>query len=142
MVNMSIGEKIHTKKKDFEKSLINLKKAIDAYKGEPENILYQAALVQYFEISSELAWKLLRDILIREGVENINTPRMVLKEALKAGFIKNGDLWMQVIDDRNKSSHIYDEFLAQSIMRNISDEYEKLFEELKNFVENYTNGQE
>ncbi len=42
---MSIDEKIKAKKKDFEKSLTNLKKAISAYQSETGNILYQASLI-------------------------------------------------------------------------------------------------
>ena len=100
-------------------------------------MIYQAALVQYFEIISELAWKVLRDILIHEGVENVNTPRTVLKEALKAGFIDDGDTWMRVIDDRNKTSHIYSEEIAQDVLLNIENDYEKLFENFKAFLESY-----
>ncbi len=134
---MTINKKIEEKKTDFIQALEQFGKAISAHRNEKEDLLYQAALVQYFEIVSELAWKVLRDILIHEGIENTNTPRSVLKEALKAEFITNGDLWMRVIDDRNKTSHIYSEEIAQDVLKNIDNDYEKLFANLKDFLGSY-----
>ncbi len=134
---MIINEKIDVKTRVFIKAFKLFKDALIVYREERENLIYQAALVQYFEIVSELSWKVLHDILIAEGIENVNTPRVVLKEALKAGFITNGDVWMRVIDDRNKTSHIYSEKIANDVLDNIDNDYEKLFEQLQIFLESF-----
>jgi len=134
---MTLAEKIKIKRTDFAQALERLTLVLMEYRANPKSIIAQAAVVQYFEIVSELGWKTLRDILLNEGLGDLNTPRIVLKEALVTGYISDGDAWMQVIQDRNKTSHIYNENIAQSVLNHIDTDYEKLFNDLKAVFDAY-----
>lgn len=76
--------------------------------------------IQRFEFTFELAWKLLRLMLLNEGIES-NTPRAVLKEAYLAKLISDGEGWIDMLEDRNKTSHLYDEKIAAAIYRKIKE---------------------
>ena len=58
--------------------------------------------IQRFEFTFELAWKLLRLMLLNEGIKS-NTPRAVLKEAYLAKLIGDGEGWIDMLEDRNKT---------------------------------------
>jgi nucleotidyltransferase substrate binding protein (TIGR01987 family) len=76
--------------------------------------------IQRFEFTVELAWKLLRLMLLREGIE-ANTPRAVLKEAYRAEWLTDGNGWIDMLDDRNQTSHLYDEKTSAAIYRKIKE---------------------
>ena len=57
-------------------------------------------------------------MLLVEGVES-NTPRAVLKEAYHAQLLMDGDGWIDMLEDRNKTSHLYDEAAAAAIYQKI-----------------------
>lgn len=61
----------------------------------------------------------------------LNSPKTVLKEAFSAGIIENEKLWMNMLMDRNATSHIYDENKAIEICKNIKEKYADALEELK-----------
>ncbi len=77
--------------------------------AEPEtNPLAIDGTIQRFEFAIELAWKALRRFLIREGVTT-TTPREVLQEAYRAGWLSDEAAWLQMLRDRNQTSHTYNE---------------------------------
>ncbi|MEN1969545.1 nucleotidyltransferase substrate binding protein [Lentibacillus sp. N15] len=45
----------------------------------------------------------------------INSPRFVIREAFANGLIDNGEFWIDMMIDRNKTSHLYDEEEARPI---------------------------
>lgn len=85
--------------------------------------------IQRFEFTFELAWKLAKAVLNYNGVE-VDSPRLVIKEAFKIGMIKEGDRWIDMLEDRNRTSHIYDEKEALNIYKKIKETH---FSSLKNF---------
>ena len=79
------------------------------------------AIIKRFEMTFELAWKVLQYILNdREKIETIS-PRNAIKEANKNGLIADQNLWLKMIDDRNLSVHLYSEEKAQEIIERIPD---------------------
>ncbi|MGL4947689.1 MAG: nucleotidyltransferase substrate binding protein [Cetobacterium sp.] len=89
-------------------------------------------VIQRFEFSLELSWKLLKIYLTNEGLENFTTPKSVVREAFKVGMIKNCDLWIEMIEDRNLTSHIYSQSIADNIYSRIVNKYLK---ELQSILE-------
>jgi len=90
----------------------NLARAYALYdegaRSENLNRLEKEGLVQRFEYTFELAWKTMKDYLASKGLD-VAYPRDVLKEAFASGLIENGELWMEMLDNRNMLSHTYDE---------------------------------
>lgn len=90
-------------------------------------------VIQRFEFTFELLWKCLKVFLEREGIK-CATPRDCLKSAFRAGLITDEDAFLNMLDDRNKSSHIYSQQEAGKIFQNIKNSYvagmEKLLKNL------------
>lgn len=64
----------------------------------------------------------------------MNTPKSVVREAYKAGIIKNGEIWIEMIDDRNLTSHIYSQSMADDIYLRITKKYFKELDLLFHFL--------
>jgi len=124
-------EKIKELFDDFSKALERLKEALneDLSKG---NIIIDGA-IQRFEFTFELSWKLTKAVLDHIGIET-RGPRFVIKEAFKAHIMKDGEGWIDMLEDRNKTSHIYDEEQALNIYNKIKENHFMLLEDLKKSV--------
>ena len=82
----------------------------------------RAGLVQFFELTFELAWKTLKDYLETQGFQ-VNTPREILKQAYQAQVISQGDVWLEALDNRNLTAHVYDEATSLQVIQLIRDKY-------------------
>jgi len=78
------------------------------------------ATIQRFEFTVELFGKLLKHILESKGVQ-VQYPKDILKEAYKGYLIDNEEQWLQMLKDRNLTSHTYDEKLAHIIFNRTKD---------------------
>ncbi|MES2615724.1 MAG: HI0074 family nucleotidyltransferase substrate-binding subunit [Bdellovibrionota bacterium] len=105
-----------------------------AYTEDKNNILFQMALIQSFEFTFELAWKTVKDYLKFKGVD-LKLPREVLKEGFRVGILKNGQQWINMMNDRNATSHTYDDKVVESIANNIISEYWVLLKELRDYFD-------
>lgn len=87
-------------------------------------------VIQRFEFCTELVWKTLREYLIDQGYTEINSPKAVMRTAYEDGIIKEEAAWISLLNDRNSTSHIYDEQTAIDIFKRIKDQYVNLFDEI------------
>lgn len=106
--------------------------AVNAYNNERNNILTHLALVQSFEIVFELGWKVLKDFLATKDIQ-VYTPRDVIKEAFNVNILPQAQIWIDMAQDRNSSSHEYNMDKVSLILERISDVY---CEELVRFQKN------
>ncbi len=110
----------------LEQSLRNLEKAVQRLRealDEPRsNALAVDGAIQRFEFVFELNWKTLKHMLEAEGVAAA-TPRAVIREAYMAQWIDNEPAWLQMLSDRNDTSHTYNEATAQRIYENIRNNF-------------------
>lgn len=106
----------------LNQSLINLGRALDRLDealAEPTtNPLAIDGTIQRFEFGLELFWKTLKRLLAVEGVE-ATTPRDTLKHAHRAGWLSSEAAWLQMLRDRNETSHISNEEMALRIYTSI-----------------------
>lgn len=105
---------------NFEKSLDLLTEALNI--KEPD-IIQKAGLIQFFEMTFELAWNTIKDYLQEEGFTEIDTPRAAIKKAFEVNLIKDGHLWLNLIQDRNLTSHTYNEKTANAVLKLIQEKY-------------------
>lgn len=91
----------------------------------------QQGLIKAFEYTFELAWNTLRDLLRSQGNATLLGSRDTLREAFRLGLIEDGERWMQMIQDRNLTSHTYNKPTAEAIVANISDGYMRCFQQLQ-----------
>lgn len=87
-------------------------------------------VIQRFEFCTELAWKTVREYLIEQGYADINSPKSVMKTAFSDGLLTNENGWLEILESRNITSHVYDEKTAETIFESIKDVYTPLFSEL------------
>ena len=87
-------------------------------------------IVQRFEYTFELSWKVLQDLLLYKGYEFMLGPNGTLKMAFEDGLITDHDGWRKMAKSRNTLSHVYDEAEVQPIISLIFCDYAPLLREL------------
>ena len=118
----SMGKERFTER---QSAVLNAAARLDEIAALPETDIVRDAAIQRFEFTFELVWKALQLYLEREGFES-GSPRAVLKRAFIIGMISDrdeADIWLQMLDDRNLTSHAYDEALAVRIYTRIVQDY-------------------
>lgn len=120
---------------------MNLKKAYDRllevsklYDGNDDII--RDSLIQRFEFTYELTHKTLREFMKYLGVTLENSfPRTIYKKAYVNNLVSNDKVWISLLEDRNSTSHIYSENLANEIANRIVNEYVNAIGELVDNLE-------
>lgn len=116
---------------NFERSFLFFSKSC---KYESYDELQGAGLVQSFEFTFELAWKTLKDYLQEQGLE-VQFPREVIKQAFATQLIKDGKLWIEMLDKRNQLTHTYNQEQAKRAVQTIRGTYfspiEQVYREMK-----------
>ena len=93
---------------NYKRALRLLSEAIETMHEREITQLEKEGIVQRFEYTWELAWKLLKDYLEHSGITlGTITPTTVIKAAFASKIIENGDIWMRALDARNKMSHTH-----------------------------------
>lgn len=119
----------------WQQRFINYKKAYtlleETIRIDSPSDAERAGLIQFFEMSFELAWKLLKDYLEAEGFI-IKSPRAAIKQAFQSGLVSDGHPWMNALQDRNLTAHTYDESTAIEVEKQIREVYFPILAELFN----------
>lgn len=117
-------------------ALENFSEAIELSFKRDLSKLEKQGLIQSFEFTQELSWKVLKDYLEYKGADSqIIGSKDSIRNAYSVGLIKNGDIWMDMIASRNLSSHAYDENSVQQIIDKCVMDYHKEFLDLKETLE-------
>lgn len=121
----------------IQQSLTNLENALarldEALRIKNPDQLYIDGIIQRFEFTLALFWKTLKRLLASEGI-NSDTPKNTLKEAYQIGWLHDEIAWLQMLNDRNLTSHVYDADTAKRIYVDIKKYYpemEHVFREIK-----------
>lgn len=84
--------------------------------------LERAGIIQFFEMTFELSWKVMKDYLESEGYL-IKSPRDAIKQAYQINLINNGHIWLDALAKRNLITHTYNEELSKELVSKITTEY-------------------
>lgn len=117
-------ERLKEKFAEYKKAVNKLKEALEEDASNP--LLYDGVM-QRFEFTYELAWKLMKLYLESEGIVTVNSPRLAFKEAFATGIIIEGETWIDMINARNLTVHIYNEQMAKEIYDKVKDKYYPAF---------------
>lgn len=120
---------------NYRRSLSHLKEAVSA---KEQTKIVEAATIQFFEITLELGWKMLKDYLKAEK-KLVTSPRDTIKQAFEYQLIDQGDAWFEALDDRNRAAHIYSEDQASKIYHNICDKHLAVLNQLEKDFQNKLN---
>ena len=120
-------ELLSNKVENLRKAVERLSEGILELQANQSSIV-RDGVIQRFEFTTELAWKATREYLMDQGFVDINSPKSVMKEAFSYGLITDDKIWIQLLNDRNLTSHIYKEEIADEICERIIKTY---FQEFK-----------
>jgi nucleotidyltransferase substrate binding protein (TIGR01987 family) len=86
------------------------------------SLLEKEGMIQRFEYTFELSWKTLKDFLESRGAQ-VQFPRDAIKEAFSSGIIHDGEVWMDMLDNRNLMLHTYQEEIFQEVVHKVNSDY-------------------
>lgn len=112
---------------NFERSLRFLG---DALEIENPDFIQKAGLIQFFEMTFELSWKVMKDYLQEQGFSELRFPRETIKTAFETELVANGHTWLEALKNRNLTAHTYDEEAADKVVALIRNSYYGLLQEL------------
>lgn len=115
---------------NFTRAFQSLTEAVALSQQRELSALEQQGLIQSFEFTHELAWKMLKDYLEYQGVNNIVGSRDASRVAFQNALIQDGEVWMQMIAARNQTSHTYNLKVAQSVVESILNRFYPAFNQL------------
>lgn len=121
---------------NYEKAYQKFAEVIENKSLETLSDLEKEGVIQRFEYTQELAWKVMKDYLEYQGIEGITGSRDAFREAFQKEMISNGEGWMETIKSRNKTSHLYNEATANEIIENIYSNYYDLFRDFREKMKN------
>lgn len=95
------------------------------FKLADNNDIYRTGVIGQFNLTFELAWKALQEILRLHGSEGADTgsPREILQLGYKLGFVNDSAVWLLMLKKRNTSVHIYNEQEVDEMILLIRDSF-------------------
>lgn len=124
---VGLMDKMNEKFEKLKSAVARLDESLSEY-AEYKLDTIRDGVIQRFEFCTELAWKTVREYLLDQGYTEINSPKAVMKQAYADGLISDG--WIELLNDRNLTSHVYDDATAVQIFERISCQHMPLFRAL------------
>lgn len=118
----------------LQRAVSRLKEAIAEYEQTHSQAVRDGA-IQRFEFSAELAWKATQDYLEEQGYLDVHSPKAVMRKAYLEGLITDEQGWLSLLDARNKTSHLYDDILADQVYQQIQGTHLPLLDALMKRLE-------
>ena len=116
---------------NFSNCLTVLKNA--DFKMADNNEIYRTGVIGQFNLTFELAWKALQEVMKQHGVSDAQTvsPREILQLGYKLGFVDDAQVWLLMLKKRNTSVHIYNQEEIDEMLLLIRDSFIPAFLELE-----------
>ncbi len=109
----------------FEMALQRLEEVLQ----QEKNAFMRDSAIQRFEFTFDLSWKAIKAYLQEiHGIECFS-PKGCFREAYQQGLIVYDPRWLEMVDDRNKTAHLYKEVMAERVYAQLPD-YLQLFKKL------------
>ena len=117
---------------NYKKALLTLENAVELGKTRELTDLEKQGMIQGFEFTFEMAWNVMKDYLEEQGITGIIGSKGAIRHAFNKELIEDGQVWMDMIEGRNLSSHSYDEEIAEKLLGKITKIF---FPQMKVFAE-------
>jgi nucleotidyltransferase substrate binding protein (TIGR01987 family) len=115
----------------FSAALRQLSKAVALRRTRELSELEQQGLIQAFEFTHEMAWKVMKDYLRSLGNTQILASRDSTRAAFAAELILDGEGWMAMIEGRNLSVHTYNLDVANTLTQAVVERYAPLLSQFE-----------
>ena len=114
---------------NYQRALLLLREAMESDLAALKP-LEKEGIIQRFEYTFELAWKVLKDKMEYDGIVlDLLSPKNVIKQAYAAKYINHVDTWLNMIGDRNLMSHTYDFAKFECVIQSIARHYLPVLDE-------------
>ena len=120
---------------NYQRAYAQLASAVELMRSRELSDLEKQGVIQAFEFTWELAWNLLKDYLNWQGETEITGARDAIRESFKRGLIEEGQVWMAMLQDRNRTSHTYNESTMREILASIEASYQPQLNNLRSRFE-------
>ena len=111
-----------------------LREAIEEQTANPDSTVIRDGVIQRFEFTFELAWKSLKEYMEDQGAApGLAYPKTVLKAAFADGTIDSEQEWLDMLDARNMTSHVYSDDQASQVVSDIRSRFMVPLEALARF---------
>lgn len=123
--------------KKYENYKNNLQVLEKADHEDLSNDFIVSGIIDKFMLQFELAWKLMKELLMFEGSRNAATgsPRQIIKTAYQYYSFIDPDVWLQMLAERNRTAHMYDEQAAVQLTEKIIHTYIPVFQQFRKDLE-------
>ena len=126
----------------WKQRFMNYEKALDVLRNfttvEKLNIREEQGLIKAFEYTYELGWNVMKDFLLEKGNNEIFGSKDAIRQTFKMGIIDNGDTWMNMVNDRNRTVHTYNhenaEIVVDNILKNHIYAFENFYSKMKTYL--------
>lgn len=118
---------------NYSRALRKLEEAVEIVNqnfDSPNIDLLKEGLIQRFEFTHELAWKVMKDYLEYQGYSDIKGSRDAFRKSLAVGIIES-PLWIDSIQTRNITSHTYDEEISNTVIEKVISVYFPLMKQFE-----------
>ena len=115
--------------KNFQRAFLLLREAVESDIASFSQ-LEKEGVIQRFEYTFELAWKVLKDKMEFDGIilDQIS-PKSVVRQAYQGKYINDAETWLRMIGDRNLMSHTYDFSKFEQVIDSIKISYLPMLDE-------------
>lgn len=119
--------------KKFDNYVSHLRVLERADEEDQNNAFIVSGIIDKFSIQFELGWKMLKQLLAYEGrtAAATGSPRSIIKEAYAVYPFFCGEIWLDMLRDRNDMTHIYDGNAAEKLVSRILKLYIPQFQALE-----------
>lgn len=124
---------------NYQKALQQLSRAVELSRQRTLSEIEKQGLIKAFEFSHELAWNVMKDYFEYQGNASIMGSRDATREAFQRNLIADGEGWMEMIQSRNKTSHTYNQEVADEIAGKVIAIYHDLFKAFEKRVQDLKN---
>lgn len=107
----------------FGKALARMDEVVTLWHSRKLSDLERDGMIQRFEYTQELAWKLLKNYIEYQGEAQLGGSRDTIRQAFRLGLIENSEPWFDMLESRNLTSHVYDEETEMTVIERIVDTY-------------------
>ena len=115
---------------DFKRGLDRFNEAMAL---EPIDDVHRAGCIQYFEFTLDLACKSIQSVASFYGLDSVRSPRVAFKTAFSQGWIEEQEPWLEMLNARNRMSHVYNAEEALGVYSNLHafrEPFQQLYQRL------------
>ncbi len=123
--------------KKFDNFVSNLAVLQKSPEQDLNNEFIVSGIIDKFSIQFELGWKVLKELLLYEGISSGKTdaPREIIREAYQCFDFMEEEPWLLMLKERNNTAHIYNGDAAKLLIQQIITDFIPEFENLKSGIE-------